>query len=79
MKFMGISRLSVPPAVARLDTRHRRGAFQGRKVYRRFAKPAQPILKTCRFERKYGAPGGVRTPDLVLRRHTLYPSELRAH
>src|SRR6202043_3648374 len=26
-----------------------------------------------------GAPGGVRTPDLVLRRHTLYPSELRAH
>jgi hypothetical protein len=25
-----------------------------------------------------GAPGEVRTPDLVLRRHTLYPSELRA-
>src|SRR2546421_10027135 len=26
-----------------------------------------------------GAPGGVRTPDPVLRRHVLYPSELRAH
>lgn len=25
-----------------------------------------------------GAPGGVRTPDPVLRRHVLYPSELRA-
>src|SRR5579862_6248921 len=31
------------------------------------------------FRLKNGAPGGVRTPDLVLRRHTLYPSELRAH
>jgi integrase len=29
-------------------------------------------------QRKSGAPGGIRTPDLVLRRHTLYPSELRA-
>jgi hypothetical protein len=28
--------------------------------------------------RKSGAPGGVRTPGLVLRRHTLYPSEVRA-
>ena len=25
-----------------------------------------------------GAPGAIRTPDLVLRRHTLYPAELRA-
>src|ERR1700747_440784 len=25
-----------------------------------------------------GAPGRIRTSDLVLRRHTLYPSELRA-
>ncbi len=25
-----------------------------------------------------GAPGRIRTVDLVLRRHTLYPSELRA-
>ena len=39
----------------------------------------QPRLKPHLFEGKYGAPGGVRTPDLVLRRHTLYPSELRAH
>src|SRR5277367_4194607 len=27
---------------------------------------------------KSGAPGRIRTVDLVLRRHTLYPSELRA-
>ena len=26
-----------------------------------------------------GAPGEVRTPDLLLRRQSLYPSELRAH
>ena len=28
--------------------------------------------------KKCGAPGRIRTVDLVLRRHTLYPSELRA-
>lgn len=28
---------------------------------------------------KTGAPGEIRTPDLMLRRHSLYPSELRAH
>jgi hypothetical protein len=27
----------------------------------------------------YGAPGEIRTPDLMLRRHSLYPAELRAH
>ena len=27
---------------------------------------------------KNGAPGRIRTSDLVLRRHTLYPAELRA-
>ena len=26
-----------------------------------------------------GAPGEIRTPDLVVRSHTLYPAELRAH
>lgn len=26
-----------------------------------------------------GAPGGIRTPGLVDRNHTLYPAELRAH
>ena len=25
-----------------------------------------------------GAPGEIRTPDLMLRRHSLYPAELRA-
>src|SRR5215469_7705036 len=28
---------------------------------------------------RYGAPGEIRTPDLMLRRHSLYPAELRAH
>src|SRR2546427_12626242 len=27
---------------------------------------------------KYGAPGEIRTPDLTLRRRSLYPAELRA-
>ena len=26
-----------------------------------------------------GAPGGIRTPDLLVRSQTLYPAELRAH
>ena len=26
-----------------------------------------------------GAPGGIRTPDLLMRSQTLYPTELRAH
>ena len=30
------------------------------------------------FEEKNGAPGEIRTPDLMLRRHSLYPAELRA-
>ena len=28
---------------------------------------------------KSGAPGEIRTPDLLLRRQSLYPTELRAH
>jgi hypothetical protein len=28
---------------------------------------------------KSGAPGGIRTPDLLVRSQTLYPAELRAH
>jgi hypothetical protein len=28
--------------------------------------------------RRDGAPGEIRTPDLMLRRHSLYPAELRA-
>lgn len=27
----------------------------------------------------YGVPGGIRTPDLLVRSQTLYPAELRAH
>ena len=31
------------------------------------------------FKGKSGAPGGTRTPDLLVRSQTLYPTELRAH
>src|ERR1035438_8801533 len=34
--------------------------------------------KRLREKGKYGAPGEIRTPDLMLRRHPLYPAELRA-
>ena len=30
------------------------------------------------IEENYGAPGEIRTPDLTLRRRSLYPAELRA-
>ena len=32
-----------------------------------------------KFNSDFGAPGEIRTPDLVVRSHTLYPAELRAH
>jgi hypothetical protein len=31
------------------------------------------------FNQESGAPGGTRTPDLLVRSQTLYPTELRAH
>ena len=31
----------------------------------------------CLFYVLYGAPGGIRTPDQVVRSHLLYPAELR--
>ena len=39
-----------------------------------------PIKKPLLLSRGFfiGAPEGIRTPDLVRRRHTLYPAELRA-
>ena len=33
----------------------------------------------CKGERNYGAPGRIRTSDLLVRSQTLYPAELRAH
>src|SRR5215472_5156548 len=45
-------------------------------------KPAlDPALRQCRGMCNYdsGAPGEIRTPDLLLRRQPLYPAELRAH
>ena len=30
-------------------------------------------------QRKFGTPGGIRTPGLLLRRQLLYPAELLAH
>ena len=35
--------------------------------------------KSAEVRRTSGAPGEARTPDLLLRRQTLYPTELRAH
>ena len=35
--------------------------------------------KLCYFPIIYGAPEGIRTPDLLVRSQTLYPAELRAH
>jgi hypothetical protein len=38
-----------------------------------------PIALSPILQRKNGAPGGTRTPDPLLRRQTLFPTELRAH
>lgn len=35
--------------------------------------------KLCYFPIIYGAPEGIRTPDLLVRSQTLYPAELRSH
>jgi hypothetical protein len=47
-------------------------------VYPTYRKPFDLIFQ---YERKMknGAPGGIRTPDPLLRRQTLFPTELRAH
>ena len=40
--------------------------------------PKPCALPSCATSR-YGAPEGIRTPDLLVRSQTLYPAELRAH
>src|SRR2546423_1414838 len=37
------------------------------------------VCKRNTSREKSGAPGGTRTPDLLVRSQTLYPAELRAH
>jgi hypothetical protein len=37
------------------------------------------IVSPIHFVGRAGAPGGIRTPDLLVRSQTLYPAELRAH
>jgi hypothetical protein len=39
---------------------------------------AHARTRVMRKSLKSGAPGEIRTPDLLLRRQSLYPSELRA-
>src|SRR5947209_19568795 len=39
----------------------------------------EKFLKSLKRQGKPGAPGEIRTPDLLLRRQSLYPTELRAH
>jgi hypothetical protein len=36
-------------------------------------------VKTTKVKRENGAPGEIRTPDLLLRRQSLYPSELESN
>jgi hypothetical protein len=36
------------------------------------------VMEVVEQKRKDGAPGEIRTPDLLLRRQSLYPAELRA-
>ena len=40
--------------------------------------PPLPSRRSCATWRRSGTPEVIRTPDLLLRRQTLYPSELRA-
>src|SRR5580698_9643465 len=40
--------------------------------------PLKEEMGREKAKRKSGAPGEIRTPDLLLRRQSLYPSELRA-
>ncbi len=39
----------------------------------------ETVLKTHENRRFYGAPGRIRTSDLLVRSQALYPAELRAH
>jgi hypothetical protein len=39
---------------------------------------AEKTSEVLRLKKKGGAPGEIRTPDLLLRRQSLYPAELRA-
>ena len=49
-------------------------------IYFVTAKATAPlvIIVSCSFNGSNGTPGGIRTPDLLLRRQPLYPSELQA-
>ena len=38
-----------------------------------------PGREFFQFHLQLGAPGGARTPDLMIRSHSLYPAELQAH
>ena len=50
------------------------GTMPGNENFQR-TKPRRKCLKK---KEKTGAPGEIRTPDLLLRRQSLYPAELRA-
>ena len=75
--LVGSSRTSRAPRRARPATgRSVRGAHSGSIPSDICIKKEQDLLpQTPLFF--YGDPGGNRTPDLMLRRHLLYPTELR--
>ncbi|SPE18343.1 conserved hypothetical protein [Candidatus Sulfotelmatomonas gaucii] len=39
----------------------------------------QMTFNLIKILKLYGAPGEIRTPDLLIRSQSLYPAELRAH
>ena len=59
---------------------------KGLGIYREFLGPGEsgrvgPVSPTRKYrglKNEYGAPEGIRTPGLCLRRAALYPAELRA-
>ena len=45
----------------------------------RFLSKEKRTLTTVKVRKYVGAPGGTRTPDLLVRSQSLYPAELQAH
>ena len=56
------------------------GSFSGfhYKETREKQNPVKPVISRLHGVFTFGAPGGIRTPDLLIRSQTLYPTELRA-
>lgn len=62
----------------RLTQKHLRACLPANRQPQQKIKSRKP-LKIKAFSVIYGAPEGIRIPDLPLRRRMLYPTELLAH